>query len=323
MKRHSITKKELGSIHERQLQKQLHALFFDGTYSTKSLSGKIIHIIHAGRINPYSGPDFLDMAMLIQGELLIGKGEFHRYASDWFAHKHHLDPHYNDVLLHIVCEQDVTVSIAQESIIIPHEQIISTRIIEQSIALHSMDDLQDYAFRRLMRRCKEIQLLEYSIQNPAEQLQAYCMVFLRKRMHLRRRNITKEDNCFAVIHMFTHSPMILAIMQGADIPNDITNISLNARNGISTHLFCELFLNAFFPFLIHINTSHAYSSIEWYWIQKSITRYDSLIRRFPDIPQQYMWQQQGILEYMRTDHAIQDSCHEYYIPYIDTKLDIQ
>lgn len=323
MKRQSIIKNELGMIHERELQKKVHAMFYDGTYTTIAYSGNIIHIVHPGRINPYSGPDFIDMAIMIQGELLIGKGEFHKYASDWFTHKHHLDSRYNDVLLHIVCEHDISVKIAQESIVLPLKDILSMQIKERKISLQCMDDLQDYAFRRLMRRCKELELMEYSIRIPSEQLQAYCIVFMRKRMNQRRRTFHKDDDYLGLIQMFMHSPIIHAIMHGAEIPHDISAVSYTSRNGISIHLFCELFLNAFYPFLIQLHKTYAGSIIEWYWLQKSITRYGSLLRRFPDIPQQYMWQQQGILEFIRSDYSISNSYQEYFIPYLDANMNVQ
>ena len=50
-----------------------------------------------------SGPDVRDAVLLFaSGEQRIGDIEFHVRASDWLAHKHSIDPRYNNVMLHVV-----------------------------------------------------------------------------------------------------------------------------------------------------------------------------------------------------------------------------
>lgn len=323
MKRQNSIKKESDILHERQMQIKLHELLIGANRVMQGISGNNIHILNPGRINPYPGPDFLDMAMLINGELMIGKGEFHKIASDWFSHKHHLDPRYADVLLHIVCKQDINVQVAKETLIIPHDEISAIQSKVAYVSLTNLDDLQDYAFRRLMRRCNEVQVLEFSISDPKEQLIAYCMIFLKKRMNQRRRIFVKSEDLGAIIQMFIHSPIIHAIMNGAEIPVDITILSVQSRNGIYTHLFSELFVNVFYPFLVNLQCENRGQLIEWYWLQRSVTQYRSLSRRFPDIPQQYMWQQQGILEFLRTEYSGGISCGECNPAYLHYYVSVQ
>jgi len=323
MKRQNSIKKESDILHERQLQIKLHELLLDASKVKQGISGNTIHILNPGRINPYPGPDFLDMAILVNGELMIGKGEFHRIASDWFSHKHHLDPRYADVLLHIVCEQDINVQVAKETLIISHDEISAVQTKVAYVSLNNLDDVQDYAFRRLMRRCNEVHVLEFSISDPKEQLLAYSMMFLKKRMKQRRRNVIQSEDLSAIIQMFIHSPIIHAIMNGAEIPIDITILSVRSRNGLYTHLFSELFVNVFYPFLVNLQSENRGQLIEWYWLQKSVTQYRSLTRKFPDIPQQYMWQQQGILEYLRTEYSGGISCGECNPVYLHDYVSVQ
>ncbi len=61
-----------------------------------------INIIHPGYYNTDSGPDFLEGKVIINGIEWAGHIEIHTVASDWFAHNHHRDPAYNNVILHVI-----------------------------------------------------------------------------------------------------------------------------------------------------------------------------------------------------------------------------
>lgn len=74
--------------------------------TTKGLS---IEIIHFGQHNFNAGPDFLEAQILIDGVLWCGHVEMHLKASDWYHHKHQNDPNYENVILHVVLEDDQVV----------------------------------------------------------------------------------------------------------------------------------------------------------------------------------------------------------------------
>ena len=57
--------------------------------------GRTIRILSPGRHNHSDGPDFLDASIMLDEKLLNGDIELHHRTSDWYAHKHHLDPAYN------------------------------------------------------------------------------------------------------------------------------------------------------------------------------------------------------------------------------------
>lgn len=69
-------------------------------------SGEPIQIIHPGIANIHQGPDFLEAKIRIGSTLLAGSVEIHIKTSDWHLHKHHLDQNYNNVILHVVWEND-------------------------------------------------------------------------------------------------------------------------------------------------------------------------------------------------------------------------
>lgn len=72
----------------------------------KTEDGKKITIIHPGYHNDNAGPDFLNARIKIDKNLWAGSIEIHKHSAEWKQHKHHLDPAYDNVILHVVYEDD-------------------------------------------------------------------------------------------------------------------------------------------------------------------------------------------------------------------------
>jgi hypothetical protein len=68
------------------------------------LSGRPIEVVYPGRINDSRGGDFRDALVTIGQENKSGCIEIHTHASNWQSHGHHLDPAYNQVVLHVALE---------------------------------------------------------------------------------------------------------------------------------------------------------------------------------------------------------------------------
>ena len=75
----------------------------------KTTAGKAISIKTVGMHNHLSGPDFFNASLEIDGQLWAGNVEIHMKSSDWYAHSHEKDTNYNNVILHVVWEDDVSV----------------------------------------------------------------------------------------------------------------------------------------------------------------------------------------------------------------------
>lgn len=63
--------------------------------------GKNLTILHPGNWNHQGGPDFLGAHLIIDQQILKGDIEIHFYQNDWFAHNHHTNPAFANVILHV------------------------------------------------------------------------------------------------------------------------------------------------------------------------------------------------------------------------------
>lgn len=72
----------------------------------QTVDGDSIYVVSVGNRNYDSGPDFLDARIRIGGTLWCGHVEIHVNASDWFRHGHQNDDAYNNVILHVVYNND-------------------------------------------------------------------------------------------------------------------------------------------------------------------------------------------------------------------------
>lgn len=96
----------------------LHWIWKELLFSRKGLQtncGKSIQILHPGWQNNSDGPDFLSSKLIIGNMQWNGAVEIHTRASDWFAHKHHLDSNYNNVVLHVVADNTAAQAVCQNS----------------------------------------------------------------------------------------------------------------------------------------------------------------------------------------------------------------
>lgn len=73
-------------------------------------SGESLAITASGNHNHNQGPDFLDANIQIGNIRFAGNIELHVKASDWYKHHHQVDVQYNNVILHVVWENDADIS---------------------------------------------------------------------------------------------------------------------------------------------------------------------------------------------------------------------
>lgn len=88
-------------MNEELLQFIWQAGLFDA-HQLLSTQGQEIEIIKRGNLNVDSGPDFSEASIRIDGALWFGQVEIHIHSDEWYKHRHHKDPAYNNTILHVV-----------------------------------------------------------------------------------------------------------------------------------------------------------------------------------------------------------------------------
>lgn len=71
-----------------------------------SVEGKKVEIIKVGKWNTDQGPDFLNAQLKYDGLTWTGPIELHLRSSDWELHKHSESVHYQNIIAHVVYEND-------------------------------------------------------------------------------------------------------------------------------------------------------------------------------------------------------------------------
>ena len=87
----------------------LHYLWKYSLYDKDKLvdnDGNNITVLHQGEYNRDSGPDFFNSRIKIAGTEWAGNVEIHTKSSHFDLHGHQTDPCFNNVILHVVAEND-------------------------------------------------------------------------------------------------------------------------------------------------------------------------------------------------------------------------
>jgi len=77
--------------------------------SIKTTKGEWVKVVAPGLLNTLAGPDFFNARIIIGGQQWAGNVEIHIKASDWYQHHHESDKNYNNVILHVVWEDDIAI----------------------------------------------------------------------------------------------------------------------------------------------------------------------------------------------------------------------
>jgi hypothetical protein len=93
--------------------------------------GEPVQVVKTGYANTMSGPDITDAQIRIGNLLWTGNVEFHTKSSNWTRHRHHLDRAYDNIILHVVFEDDSPLSDHQgntvPTLVIKYDPAIDTR----------------------------------------------------------------------------------------------------------------------------------------------------------------------------------------------------
>ena len=105
--------------------------------------GMAVEILSVGQHNCEAGPDFSHAHLRIGTQEWVGNVEMHIRASDWRHHRHHTNPAYDNVILHVVCVADEPSyntrgeAIPQCVLCYPHEQDYLTPLFSAALQMDS------------------------------------------------------------------------------------------------------------------------------------------------------------------------------------------
>ena len=292
------------------MQKAVYDILSNPSIIRKTKSGKRLQILSPGRHNDSAGPDFLDTAILLNGTVIVGDAEFHKNVSDWSKHRHNEDERYDSVILHIVLNYDKELSLPFETLVLNRVELqteLSQKRLKKKIDVLSIQDLQDYSLIRLLSKTTDAQkVLDYSELKDAIRL--LISRFLDNYNRKRKRPVYSIDKIKSIPEIFSDSEyykFLLAIMRKEEfLVIDVINKLLTKKIAVEgKNLRSEIFLNCILPIALCLaNEKTRIDLFLWYWSTASLNKYGILTKRFPNIPQDYIWQQQGMLQYMK-DHG--------------------
>jgi hypothetical protein len=79
-------------------------------HQMKLVDDRNFSLLDFGSYNEFeNGPDFKDGSIILDELTWFGSIEIHVNASDWYKHKHQIDPNYDNVILHVVYNADCDV----------------------------------------------------------------------------------------------------------------------------------------------------------------------------------------------------------------------
>lgn len=299
---------------EVNLQKHLQILLSEPSRVWTTISGKQLQILSPGRANPYEGPDFTDCGVLLDGKIIVGDIEFHKKASDWISHNHSKNLLFKNVIVHMVCINDTLIDTKFETIVIDEKEIenISTHAnYDRNEIINQILDLQHYALVRILRKSAEI--MQY-IENKQieEALILATKDFLQNYSKKRRRPIYNHHKLDEILLLIDNSlivPFLYKIRNNEvnDVFASLIDLMKTKISSEGAALRREIILNVVLPLAICLADDQTrINLLTWYWSTPSLNQYGNLKRHFPFIEQKYLWQQQGMLEYLRNKKSLAD-----------------
>lgn len=289
-------------------QKKIHRYISDPSKIFHTISGKRLQFLSPGQLNKNPGPDFLDIAILINSNIQICDCEFHQKASDWINHGHSFEPMYSNIGLHIIFENDFDIQEKFETLLLSPDELPDTdkeEIFPENEYIDTMDELQNYALLRLLRKTAEAKILVNSLKLQ-DALKLSIKNFMLKYLSKRHRPRFKNTNLDEFVVTLANSELYNFLL---DIQNEVqSNITerfyLMMKKKIHTegnHLRREILLNCVLPLSLAIaNEEQRISLFVWFWSTPALNSYGILTTKFKNIPQNFIWQQQGMLEILNS-----------------------
>lgn len=295
------------NLPERLLQRAIHAALSESGRVWTCSNGDRVQVLSPGRINVHEGPDILNIAVYRSQSVTIGSAEVHHAASMWYAHGHASDARYDDVILHIVLENDAPIAHIPWTLVIPHDDVLrGLRALKHRPHLdpiEHIDELQRAAFLRISRNVARSRAAvgRVGVDEAIRMLTAEWFESLARKRH----HPLLDDMARIVREQIPDSPLGMFAREvqtcnDEDILYALHQAELRRIAHEGRALRRELVTNIIVPMsLARASLTQRVTLLQWYWMTKAHRRYAGLERRYPGMRQDYVWQQQGMLELQR------------------------
>lgn len=294
---------QLLQVHETVLHSAVHRWMLDPSRVHTTCRGHRVQILSPGMLNTCEGPDFLNAALMIESTVISGSIEFDKYRSYWDSHHHSSADAYQSVILHVVLVNDVERKHYPDALLVPANEL-TFEVSKSEQSPLSQEEVQSYALLRLLRLCTE-HTQYFQSKSIVEGFQCSVRDFLRRYSAKHRRPHYTQQHLDELVARAVHSPhasflMHLVQRKVPTIPQHLTTLSQVPLADEATHIRMEIMTNCVVPSACVVaSDSDRVSIFTWYWSARANTKYSILSRRFPQMSQQYIWQQQGLLEMLR------------------------
>lgn len=270
-----------------------------------TVSGKRLQILSPGKYNVHSGPDFVNAAVLLDNVIISGAIEFDKRRSYWKGHQHSLRREYRQVILHLVLECDADGTDLPETAIIPAAELRTyVEVADRQTAHVPLEEVQSYALLRLLRLSTE-HLAYYRRRSVREGFVLSVRSFLERYAQKRRRPAYRAEQLDQIIAKAAeseHAQFLAALCSRAvlDVAKVLVELSIRPISREGPHLRTEIMTNCVLPSAcVLASDDDRIGVFTWYWSSPALCCYGILSRQFPTVPQQFVWQQQGMLEMLR------------------------
>jgi hypothetical protein len=269
--------------------------------------GTQLQVLSPGCINVHEGPDIINIAIYNNQIVTIGSAEIHHTASMWHAHGHSSDVRYENVVLHVVVNNDVPIVHVPWTLAIQHRDVVrglrALRHRNQLDPTVHVDELQRAAFLRLSRNVARARAAIGRV-GVVEALRVLATEWF-ERLASKRHHPLLDDMARVVREQLPGSPLGLF---ARDIHTVEVDELLRALHHAEQHRIAhegrsirrEIVINVIIPMsLARASMQQRVVLLQWYWMTRAQRPYGGLDRRYPGMRQDYIWQQQGMLEVQR------------------------
>ena len=161
----------------------LHFIWKFQQFATADLvtdTGQTVTVLRPGNANTDAGPDFHDAKIKIGDITWNGSVEIHIHGKDWYNHRHHEDAAYNNVILHVVWENDASTEPKDKTVIptISLQKRIDERLVMDYRKLFEPHD--EILCRRFIKKMKSITVLSMKDKVLAQRMEAKAELIFRE-----------------------------------------------------------------------------------------------------------------------------------------------